>query len=199
MPKPKDWSPLPDHPAVLPEIFAGRYKGRAMLMGRVRCPSCLVVRERSASEIRREARRANFQGYCRPCSFLAIREGRHTKILAEAPAPRLHNGYRLVRSRQLPLADLPMFRAMMNQSFSVLEHRWVVAKHLGRPLLPTELVDHMDGDKTNNAVENLRIYIRGANQPGSTNAAGTYYHEWQMALAEVRQLREELARITHRA
>lgn len=39
----------------------------------------------------------------------------------------------------------------------VLEHRLALAKSLGRPLLDTETVHHLDGDRTNNGVENLQL------------------------------------------
>lgn len=38
-----------------------------------------------------------------------------------------------------------------------LVHRWVAATLLGRPLLPGEVVHHLDGDSTNNAPENLLV------------------------------------------
>jgi predicted DNA-binding protein YlxM (UPF0122 family) len=39
----------------------------------------------------------------------------------------------------------------------VPEHRLVMEKHLGRYLLPTEQVHHIDGDKTNNELSNLQL------------------------------------------
>lgn len=39
-----------------------------------------------------------------------------------------------------------------------LEHRYVVAKRIGRPLLPIENVHHIDGDKTNNESSNLELW-----------------------------------------
>jgi hypothetical protein len=42
-------------------------------------------------------------------------------------------------------------------SFAVLEHRLVMAEHLGRPLKPTEVVHHIDGNNLNNELSNLLL------------------------------------------
>jgi hypothetical protein len=37
------------------------------------------------------------------------------------------------------------------------EHRYIMQNYLGRALLPSEGVHHKDGNKTNNAIENLEL------------------------------------------
>ena len=51
------------------------------------------------------------------------------------------------------------FHGMLYSNYA-LEHRYVMALHLGRPLRKHEQVHHIDGDKKNNAIENLQLRIK---------------------------------------
>lgn len=50
---------------------------------------------------------------------------------------------------------------------TVLLHRLVMSRVLGRDLLPSEIVDHRDGDGLNNTRENLRLAERWQNAVNS--------------------------------
>jgi transposase len=52
--------------------------------------------------------------------------------------------------------DDPMF-VMANSLGYVMEHRLVMARHLGRPLERTETVHHINGDRQDNRIENLQV------------------------------------------
>lgn len=70
-----------------------------------------------------------------------------------------HDGYVLVSVG----LDHPYARPLPSKGYKVMyEHRLVMEKHLGRYLLPSEIVDHIDGLHLHNHPSNLRLFESNA-------------------------------------
>ncbi|SER87780.1 HNH endonuclease signature motif containing protein [Psychrobacillus sp. OK032] len=54
----------------------------------------------------------------------------------------------------------PKYFEMVEKSNYILLHRYIMAKHIGRCLSKKEIVHHIDGDNTNNSIDNLEITTR---------------------------------------
>ena len=60
-----------------------------------------------------------------------------------------HSGYILRSMKTHPNCDIRGY---------VFEHRLIMEKHLGRTLKESEVVHHINGDKTDNNIENLMLF-----------------------------------------
>lgn len=91
---------------------------------------------------------------------------RRARITAKKRPNRIvHSGYVLLKRPGHILA---------NKQGYVPEHRLVMEAHLGRPLLPEEVVHHENGDTQDNRVENLQVF--------RNQGAHLSYHERRRAV-----------------
>lgn len=92
---------------------------------------------------------ARSQRYCE-AHYAQYRSGRELSPL-KVPTGRYINsqGYALVYKPDDPSAP---------KNGWVMEHRWVMSQHLGRPLFKDENVHHVNGVRDDNRIENLELW-----------------------------------------
>ena len=89
------------------------------------------------------------------CTRCHMKDQRGDKNPGWRGGKRMHqSGYQYV----LVTDDDPL-RCMGARDGYVLEHRLVMARYLERPLLATETVHHRNGDRLDNRIENLELWI----------------------------------------
>ena len=75
----------------------------------------------------------------------------------------LQSGY--IRIQMYP--EDPLYQMAKKASGAILEHRLVMARHLGRCLKPWEVVHHINSDHADNRIENLELLPNQASHTSS--------------------------------
>jgi hypothetical protein len=122
---------------------------------RVMCGGCGQSRYVYAYTIRQQGR-----GLCRRCSGLKGVPRRENSVHWKGGRQR-EGAYIRVRVDTLPGAVQELAKVMADKHGTVYEHRIVAACKIGRPLLPNEVVHHINGVKDDNRPGNLEVSLRG--------------------------------------
>lgn len=123
----------------------------------VYCSQCQGARWCEARRVQSGLEGGTFTGYCirhRPYQFRANKSG-------SWQGGRTHHGFGYVwlHLANLSPEDYELAQEMIDEPAHpyILEHRLVMAKHLGRPLLSDEWVHHKNRIPDDNRIENLEI------------------------------------------
>lgn len=164
-----------------------RTKGRTGTQFLVTCGACKQQRWVYRGSIRKE-----FTGLCNSCAHkLAYKPPhvgqRNKKFTGKS---RTQGGYITLAISMLSDTDQELANPMAQKNARegrVLEHRLVMARHIERPLIKGETVHHISGEKTDNRIENLRLYA-GNHGRGIDG----FYQEYQEGLKEISRLQSIL-------
>lgn len=112
------------------------------------CICCYDEIHATVSRIKTSISRGNYTGICRTClSTVRHNITKNSKTIT-------NNGYALIQKSKV----LEKHHYLCDWTKPVMEHRYLMAMKLNRPLTPDEIVHHIDGNKENNTIENLELW-----------------------------------------
>ena len=145
----------------------------------ITCPKCKETRWVLESNIYKSK---NFTKRCAHCNTGSGSKNPHWK------GGRIRDYFGYIK---LLLTDDDPFYCMANKNGYVLEHRYLVAKKLGRPLKKHEVVHHLNGIRDDNRTENLEL-IGGKNATIKHTVITAQQQKIKSLEEKVEKLEEEL-------
>lgn len=141
----------------------------------ITCPDCHKTRYLDAPSVKSLILKEAFTGRCTGCAHALIHPALRKSV----------DGYLLLKRRIVAPKYHWIYDGMADSAYRCLAHRLIMAVHLSRPLTRDEIVHHKDGNKLNNALPNLQLFVKGHH-----SGHGAYYQKWQEALTEIKHLQE---------
>lgn len=158
MARPMNLDPV-EHPTIdATDIAVIEQYGQSGTAAAVTCPDCGQRRYVVLRVLRQQVKRPTFTGACKSCWGKRPRQERNYRSRRNPSGRRTtSNGYIALGRNAIVDADLDLYDAMRGRGNFVFEHRLVMARHVGRPLLSTETVHHINADRADNRIENLQL------------------------------------------
>ena len=116
----------------------------------IECPECKEIRWIDKRNIQKGIDEENFTGLCQKC--LNKKTGKDANGYKEGKWHQ-SNGYIGILASEIESE----FQCMKDSRGYIYEHRYIMAKKLGRPLKEWEQVHHLNGIKDDNRQENLEL------------------------------------------
>ncbi len=162
------------------------------------CPDCGKARWLQSSQLKK------YKGMCYTCAGVR-NQGKPKPTIRGAGNPAWKGGRTIMKTGyiRMPIyVDDAYFPMAMGDSktsrprhFWITEHRYVMAKHLGRCLESWEVVHHKNGNKTDNRIENLEL-LPDKIQSRQTHMAFTLLQQANEKLKQrITELESELSKL----
>jgi len=127
---------------------------------RVTCPNCRQKRYIGVKKIHAGLKENTFTGLCFSCHVRQWSDRRKYQRGEKSPGWK---GGKYIDSNGYVLCTVQpshRFFCMANRANGISKHRLVMAEHLGRPLSRKEHCHHIDGNHSNNDIENLALMTK---------------------------------------
>jgi hypothetical protein len=114
----------------------------------IKCIKCNQIRTKTKNNIETQIKKEKFTSLCFKCMSGIRNKTYCTENITS-------HGYVILRKSDID----PKYHPLLESGMS--EHRFVMAKKLGRPLTSDENVHHKNGNKRDNRLENLELWNTG--------------------------------------
>ena len=145
-------------------------------------PKAIYVAKRRSEQKKEKT----FKYRCRKCFY---KENRGTNSWSWKNGRSESLGYIFLSCKSLP--DYETLVLPMCKDKYIREHRYVMAKHLNRPLESTEHIHHINGNKLDNRIDNLEL-INGATHSAVTHMESIWERKISDLQEENAKLKEQL-------